>query len=125
MAPVKQTANYTIHQSGVKTADLIEIQARKCWEKSPSTWQDGIRVIRSGPASGTKLFYVNRYARDIGHLEPFFILRVLEGEHGATINIHEGDYGCNLLLSCESLNYTQDIERWLNGDLTCKHTDGG
>lgn len=120
LAPPTEVARVQSDKGMREAAQLLERQAEQCWERSATILKDGITIDARMSIHDTAIVSAARWSADIGIQEPFLTLEVLGNEDGSsTVVISEGDYGCDLSGSCSSLELNADVQRWLQGDLTC------
>lgn len=110
---LKPSGEININQSNDVVIEFINKQAMRCWAKEFSFNQDAIRVVNRG-----YMLFVNRWAPDLGSdaVAPFFQLRVMGNDTESTVIMSEGELG--LFLPMRS--FSDDVKRWLSGDLACK-----
>lgn len=127
MKPMQPTAELTANENSRDVVTTLSNQAMKCWARDEHfgiPGHDGILIRLLRTNSETYIISASRFARDIGVLDPFFIVEVAVNSSGETVvTTTEGDYGCTILLSCSPMNFTADVRQWMEGDLTCNELE--
>jgi hypothetical protein len=122
IAPPKQTAEIHVDKSAEATTQLLLDQAEKCWKRAQSVLADGVEV-RAYPSATTKHTFTltaARFASDLRDQKPALEVTISPaGKNESTVKVQEGDWACNLLARCRPMGFTQDLRRWLRGDLSC------
>lgn len=103
--PEKESGSFHLEKSKFETSKLIWQLANKCWYEK-SNIPVNIQSME------------DKDAITAGGGDFFFIAVVSGDDKKSSITTHEGNYACGL--GCWSLNLTDDIKRWSNGDLSCR-----
>jgi len=120
LSPPTETARVSSDKSMKEVAQLIEKQAKSCWERSATIWKDGIMIDARMSLYDSALISAARWSSDIGIQDEFLVIEVAgESDDTSTVIVKEGDYGCGMSGSCSSLGLGADVIRWLEGDLAC------
>lgn len=121
LMPPTQSARIQSDRNMKDVALILEAQANKCWKKDAGLLGDGIRIDSRMSLNNTALISAARWAHDIGEQDDFFMIEVIEDtSESSTILVKEGDFACHLTGSCFQLGFTNDVKRWMSGDLSCK-----
>lgn len=121
LMPPTESARIKSDRNMKEVALMLETQANKCWEKGAGLLGDGIRIDSRMSLTNTALISASRWAHDIGEQDDFFVIEVIEDDNqSSTVLVKEGDFACHLTGSCYQLGFTNDVKRWVNGELSCK-----
>jgi len=120
LSPPTETARVTSDKPMKEAAQLIEKQAKSCWERSATMWKDGVTIDARMSLHDSALISAARWSSDIGIQDKFLIIEVMgKPDDTSVVTINEGDYACGLSGSCTSLGLGADVIRWLDGDPAC------
>jgi len=113
---VRPTANLIAENSYESTMAMIHENAMKCWSKEYDFWSgDAFLVEKKSFNENAGMVTVRRSAPDIAYQSAFTLVVVRRFEEKSKVEISEGScaYNCDMDL-------TSDVERWINGDHSCK-----
>jgi len=104
--------------SSTATFELLRFQAYKCWPSTVTAIKKGIAVGLRPPS--TIEAYPVHWGYGVERKRPFVVVTVAPAGTGSNVTVDEGPHSCTVLQGCPMLGLKQDVENWLNGDLSCK-----
>lgn len=118
MTPPTRVASLASSNPPDETFELLQSQAFKCWPSTVTAIKRGIAVRSRIPL--TIEARPVRWGYSTGRETPFAVVAVEAGGTGSVISVDEDPLDCSLVQGCPVLGLKQDVEHWLNGDLSCQ-----